>query len=62
MKREKVLASLGLNLMLFGLYILPRVDFQSDSILKWLINNLAMVQVVLMLVLGYHLLKDKKGQ
>lgn len=60
MKKEKVLSLLGLNLMLFGLYVLPRVDFQTDSILKWLINILALVQVILMLVLGYMFVKDKK--
>lgn len=60
MKKEKVLSLLGLNVMLFGLYVLPRVDFQTDSILKWLINILALVQVILMLVLGYMFVKDKK--
>lgn len=60
MKKLKVLSSLGLNVMLFGYYVLPRVDFQSDSILKWLINILALVQVILMLVLGYMFVKDKK--
>lgn len=59
MNQQKRQSILGLNLILFGLYVLPRIDFQADSILKWSINIFVIVYLVLLFALGYTILKHR---
>lgn len=59
MNQQKRQSILGLNLILFGLYVLPRIDFQAGSILKWSINIFVIVYLVLLFALGYTILKHR---
>ncbi|MFC3927693.1 hypothetical protein ACVR05_05685 [Streptococcus caprae] len=54
--KQACLAILGLNIITFTLFVLPRVNLSATSFAGWAINGVAVVQVVLMIGLVVRIL------